>query len=503
MLQPSTMPTSNATVDIPTDTRLYNEDLAPTPSSRRTWTTYNYIALWFSMSMEITTYMLASSLIAGGMNWKQAVFTILLGNLIVLIPMILNAHAGAKYGIPFPVFVRASFGTRGANIPATLRAIVACGWFGIQSWLGGQAINAMLNVVWPATANMPWVLWTCFLGFWLLNMIVVWRGVESIRFLQSFSAPFLLIMSLVLLFWMLRKAGGFGPMLSAPSQFTSTSSFLRFFFPSLTAMVGYWATLSLNIPDFTRYAKSQDAQIVGQAFGLPVAMTLYSFIGIAVTSASAVLFGEPIWSPITLLGRFHQPFIAFLALISILIATLNVNIGANVVSPSNDFSNLAPRYISFRTGGLITGFLGLAMMPWKLMSTFGSYIFGWLVGYSGLLGPVAGIMVADYFLLRKRRLNVASLFQSNGVYEYSKGINLRAIAALVAGVLLALSGIVLTRLHIGDTWTIAGHHVVHTLTLLYDYAWFVSFFTAGAIYLVLMRGRSSVELLKKDHAMAV
>jgi len=470
------------------DPRLYNHDLAPTAPEHRTWGTYNYIALWFSMSMEVTTYMLASSLIAGGMNWKQAVFTILLGNLIVLIPMILNAHAGAKYGIPFPVFVRAGFGTRGANIPATLRAIVACGWFGIQSWLGGQAINAMLNVIWPSTTSMPWVLWACFLGFWLLNMIIVWRGVDSIRFLQSFSAPFLLVMSLVLLFWMLHKAGGFGPMLSAPSKFTSTGGFLRFFFPSLTAMVGYWATLSLNIPDFTRYAKNQDAQIVGQALGLPVAMTLYSFIGIAVTSASTVLFGEPIWSPITLLGRFHQPFVAFLALISILIATLNVNIGANVVSPSNDFSNLAPRYISFRTGGLITGFLGLAMMPWKLMATFGSYIFGWLVGYSGLLGPVAGIMVADYFLIRHKKLDLGSLYRSNGVYEYSRGINPRAIIALAIGVLLALAGIVLDRLGIGQGSTLGGHQIVDVLIHLYDYAWFVGFFVAGSVYIILMRG---------------
>ncbi len=504
MLQPDLASTTSPNLPLITnaDPRLYNRDLAPTPPERRTWTTYNYIALWFSMSMEITTYMLASSLIAGGMNWKQAVFTILLGNLIVLIPMILNAHAGAKYGIPFPVFVRASFGTRGANIPATLRAIVACGWFGIQSWLGGQAIYAMLNVIWPATASVPWVLWACFLSFWLLNMIVVWRGVESIRFLQSFSAPFLFIMSLVLLFWMLHKAGGFGPMLSAPGQFKSTGSFLRFFFPSLTAMVGYWATLSLNIPDFTRYAKNQDAQIVGQAFGLPIAMTLYSFIGIAVTSASTVIFGEPIWSPIALLGRFHQPFIAFLALISILVATLNVNIGANVVSPSNDFSNLAPRYISFRTGGLITGFLGLAMMPWKLMSTFGTYIFGWLVGYSGLLGPVAGIMVADYFIFRKRKLDLPSLYRCDGLYEYSRGINPRAIIALVVGVLLALTGIVLSRLGVGENWTIADRHVVRALVLLYDYAWFVGFFAAGAVYLILMRGQSVESSLPKDHAMA-
>jgi len=457
------------------DTRLYNEDLAPTQPAQRTWSTYNYIALWFSMSMEVTTYMLASSLIAGGMNWKQAIFTILLGNLIVLIPMLLNAHAGAKYGIPFPVFVRASFGPVGANIPAILRAIVACGWFGIQSWLGGQAIAAMVGVLLPQTTHMPWVLWTCFLGFWLLNMAVVWRGVESIRFLQSFSAPFMLLMSLILLFWMLHKAGGFGPMLSAPSRFTSTSSFLHFFIPSLTAMVGYWATLSLNIPDFTRYAKNQDAQIIGQAFGLPVAMVLYSFIGIAVTSASEVVFGQPIWSPITLLGRFHQPLVAFLGLIALLVATLNVNIAANVVSPSNDFSNLAPRLISFRTGGMITGFLGLAMMPWKLMETFGSYIFGWLVGYSGLLGPVAGIMVTDYFLVRRTKLDCYSLYRRGGMYEYRRGLNPAALIAVVVGVVAALVG-----------------RFVPAVAFLYDYAWFIGFFLSGLLYYLMMLGNPAI-----------
>jgi NCS1 family nucleobase:cation symporter-1 len=452
-------------------TQLSNDDLAPTTAAHRTWGTYNYIALWFSMSMEITTYMLASSLIAGGMNWKQAVFTILLGNLIVLVPMLLNAHAGAKYGIPFPVFVRASFGTAGANVPAMLRAIVACGWFGIQSWLGGQAIAAMIAVLWPSTLHSPAVTWASFLGFWLLNMAVVWNGVESIRFLQTYSAPFMLIMSLALLGYMHHKAGGFGPMLAAPSKFTSTSSFLHFFFPSLTAMVGYWATLSLNIPDFTRYSKSQESQIVGQAFGLPVAMTLYSFIGIACTSASIAIFGTAVWSPIELIGRFHQPVIAFIALIALLVATLNVNIGANVVSPSNDFSNLAPRLISFRTGGLITGFLGLAMMPWKLMATFGSYVFGWLVGYSGLLGPVAGIMVADYFLIRGTKLDIYSLYHRTGPYEYTRGINPRALIALVAGVFAALIGL-----------------AVPAVRFLYDYAWFIGFFLAAAIYYAPMLG---------------
>jgi NCS1 family nucleobase:cation symporter-1 len=452
------------------DPSLSNTDLSPTGPAQRTWGTYNYIALWFSMSMEITTYQLASSLIAKGMDWKQALATVLLGNLIVLVPMLLNAHAGTKYGIPFPVFIRAPFGVRGANIPAILRAIVACGWFGIQSWIGGTAIHSMLGVIWPAAAAMDGVRWACFLGFWLLNMIIVWRGVESIRHLQAFGAPFMFVMAAALLIWVRIKAGSFGSMLSTPSQFHSTREFLSVFFPSLTAMVGYWATLALNIPDFTRYSKSQNAQAVGQAFGLPVAMTLYTFVGISVTSASAVLFGHPIWNPIVLIGAFHQPVVAFLALIAVLIATLNVNIGANVVSPSNDFSNLYPRLISYRTGGLITGFLGLAMCPWKLMATPDSYIIGWLIGYSALLGPVAGIMVCDYFLIRGTELDVNSLYHREGAYHYSKGFNPRAIVALVVGIAIALSGLKFEPLH-----------------FLYDYAWFVGFFLAGALYLLLMK----------------
>jgi NCS1 family nucleobase:cation symporter-1 len=470
--------------DVAPDPRLYNSDLAPTAPINRTWTTYNYIALWFSMSMEVTTYMLAASLIAGGMNWKQAVLTILLGNLIVLVPMLLNAHAGAKYGIPFPVFVRASFGPLGANVPAILRAIVACGWFGIQSWIGGTAIAQMVNVLAPATVGKPWVIWLCFLGFWLLNMLVVWRGVESIRFLQSYSVPFMFVLSTLLLIFMVRKAGGFGPMLAEPAHFATPGAFWKFFFPSLTAMVGYWATLSLNIPDFTRYAKNQESQMVGQAFGLPVAMVTFSFLGIAVTSASAVVFGHPIWSPVELLGRFHQPVLAFVGLIALLVATLNVNIGANVVGPSNDFSNLAPKYISFRMGGIITGFLGLLMCPWYWLSTFGNYIFGWLVGYSGLLGPVAGIMVADYFLIRRTKLDSYSLYRRGGVYEYGHGINPRAMLALVIGVVAVFGGVTLKHLHPA----IVEQPFMPALLAFYDYAWFVGFFLSGGLYYLMMLG---------------
>src|SRR6202790_5698805 len=350
------------------ESSLYNKDLAPVSQERRSWRTYNYAALWISMSVNIPTYMLASGMIAGGMNWKQALFTVFLGNVLVLIPMLLNAHAGARYGIPFPVFARASFGVLGANIPAILRALVACGWFGIQTWIGGEAINAILFDLAPNWGHFAYGPAIWFASFWLLNVLVILRGIETIRFLQGISAPFLLLIGLALLLWARGKAGGFGPMLATPSKFQTFGEFFRFFIPSLTGVVGFWATVSLNIPDFTRYARSQRDQIVGQVLGLPLAMTLYAFIGVAVTSASVVIFGTAIWDPVELLGRFHQPLVASIALFALLLATLNTNVAANVVSPSNDFSNLAPRYISFRTGGLITGLLGVAMMPWKLLS---------------------------------------------------------------------------------------------------------------------------------------
>ena len=452
------------------DPALYNQDLAPIPIAKRTWGVYNYASLWVAMSVCIPTYMLASGLIAGGMSWWQAIGTILLGNLIVLVPMLLNAHAGTRYGIPFPVFVRASFGVRGANVPAVLRALVACGWFGIQTWIGGQAIYSMAQIVWPSAAQVPGGAWICFFAFWLINMAVIWRGIETIKVLEGIGAPFMLGVGLLLLFWITRKAGGFGPVLSSPSKFKTSAEFFHFFIPSLTGMVGFWATVALNIPDFTRYAKSQRDQMLGQALGLPAAMTLYSFIGVAVTSASVVLFGEPVWDPVALLGRFHEPVIASIALVALLIATLNTNVAANVVSPSNDFSNLNPRLISFRTGGMITGLVGICMMPWKLMGDFSAYIFGWLIGYSGLLGPIAGVMIADYFLIRKCDLQVDDLYRRNGVYEYRNGVNLSALVALVVGIAVALFGL-----------------VVPAARWLYDYAWFVGFFVSGGLYTVLMR----------------
>jgi NCS1 family nucleobase:cation symporter-1 len=448
---------------------LYNEDLAPVPPERRTWGTYNYAALWISMSVNIPTYLLASGMIAGGMSWKQALFTVFLGNVLVLIPMLLNAHAGTRYGIPFPVFARASFGVLGANVPAILRALVACGWFGIQTWIGGQAINAMLIALAPGWQRFSFGPAVCFGFFWLLNVFVILRGIDTIRFLQGVSAPFLLLIGLVLLLWARGKAGGFGPMLATPSKFHSFAEFFRFFIPSLTGVVGFWATVSLNIPDFTRYARSQRDQMLGQALGLPATMTFYSFIGIAVTSATLIIFRQALWNPVDVLLRLGNPLAVVIAMIALLMATLNVNVAANVVSPANDFSNLSPRRISFRTGGLITCVMGIAMQPWKLMANYGSYIFGWLVGYSGFLGPIAGVLICDYFVIRDKNLSTQDLYQRGGLYEYSRGVNWQAIVALGAGAGVAFVGL-----------------FVSALRVLYNYAWFVGFAVSFFAYLILM-----------------
>lgn len=452
------------------DTKLFNKDLAPTKINQRTWGTYNIASLWIGMSVCITTYMLASGLIAGGMNWWQALMTITLGNIIVLIPMILNAHAGTKYGIPFPVLARAAFGTLGSNVPALLRAVVACGWFGIQTWIGGQALNSLISVL-----IQQWAVWSLgsaagFIIFWAMNVYFIINGMDSIKWLEALGAPFLLIVGIALLVWAYIQGGGFGPILSQPSKFQTVGEFWKFFIPALTGMVGYWATLSLNIPDFSRFAKSQKAQILGQAIGLPPTMALFSFIGVAVTSATVVIFGEAIWDPVILLTKFQNPIIVIISLLALMVATLTTNIAANVVSPANDFANLWPRKISFVRGGLMTAVLGIMIMPWKLLSDYSAYIFGWLVGYSGFLGPIAGILICDYFLIKKKKLIVADLYRRNGSYEFTNGFNLKAIYALAAGVFVALIGL-----------------FVPSLRFLYDYAWFIGFAVSFIVYLIIMK----------------
>lgn len=475
------------------DNSLINEDLAPVPPGKRTWGTWNYAALWISMSLCIPTYMLASSLIGGGMNWWQAILTIFLGNTIVLIPMILNGHAGAKYGIPFPVFARASFGTKGANIPAILRAIVACGWFGIQTWIGGDALYHILKAWNPSLAEVDTqslfpqaVPMICFLVFWSLNMYIVYLGVESIRKLLVFKAIFLPVAALALLAWAITAAKGLGPILEQPSKLHGPD-FWKYFFPALTGMVGFWATLSLNIPDFTRYAKSQKAQISGQAIGLPPSMTLFAFIGVVVTSATPIVYGSTIWDPVQLAGKFENKLMVSFAMLAVIISTLATNIAANIVSPANDFANLAPKKINFKTGGYITGIIGILIFPWKLVAEPSGYIFTWLVGYSSLLGPVGGIMIADYYFIRKQQLVLDELYRSSGRYSFSKGFNTNAIIALLTGILPNIPGFLVT------IKVIAADTVPYWISNLYNYAWFVGFFLSGFVYWLLMKRKNYVE----------
>lgn len=470
---------------------LWNPDLAPVPRHRRTWSAWHIAALWIGMAVCIPTYSMASNLIATGMNWWQALLVILLGNVIVLVPMLLNAHPGTAYGIPFPVLLRASFGTRGANIAALMRGIVACGWFGIQTWIGGSAIYgtlALLTGFEPATAAdaLP-VLgisagqFACFLVFWAMNVWFIVSGMESIKWLEALAAPFLLLVGIALMIWAWKAADGFGPLFSQPSQLATPGAFWPVFVASLTAQVGFWATLSLNIPDFSRYAKSQQAQITGQAIGLPPTMVFYSFIGVAVTSATIVVFGEAIWDPVQLIARFDNPALSAIALLALAVATLSTNIAANVVSPANDFANLAPRFISFRAGGLITAFIGILMFPWKLYADPKGYIFIWLIGYSALLGPIAGVMIADYFVVRRRHLEVDQLYAPEGIYSYWHGFGLAALGALALGILPSLPGFLAT------VGAISRGSLPPVLGWLYDGAWFVGFAVAFLAYLLFRR----------------
>lgn len=470
---------------------LWNRDLAPTTIRERTWSTWNIAALWIGMSVVITTYTLAGGFIEAGMNWWQAMTTILLGNTIVLIPMILNAHAGTKYGVSFPVLSRAAFGTKGANVPAMLRAIVACGWFGIQTWIGGTALDTLFGVMAPSwktslstiIIDVPLHTWIAFFLFWAIQVFIILKGVEGIKHLETWSAPLLLLGGLVLLIWASWRAGGLGLVLTRSSALQKQQNEFWSIFPgALTASVGYWATLSLNIPDFTRYARSQKSQMLGQAMGLPLTMTAFAFIGVAVTSATLLIYGVAIPNPVDLMSRFDSVLIILFATAVIFAAQLTTNMAANVVSPSNDFSNLNPRLISYVTGGLITAVIGILMMPWKLMASMGAYIFTWLIGYSGLMGAIAGILICDYWVIRKQQLDLEGLFDPRGPYSYTSGFNWRAIASLCIAILPVVPGFLRAA-------TTPGGQVANPTFLdsLYTYAWFVTFGLGFGIYYILTK----------------
>ncbi|MEI6894397.1 MAG: NCS1 family nucleobase:cation symporter-1 [Colwellia sp.] len=481
-LQKSTVRTEGEFVELDvaediSSSAYYNEDIAPTKIRERTWTKWNVAALWIGMAICVPAYTLGGVLTSYfGLSVSEALVTILIANIIVLIPLTLNAFAGTKYGIPFPVLLRSSFGVLGSNIPCLIRAFVACGWFGIQTLFGGIAIHILLsNVIpgWESLAGIGEVIG--FFIFLVMNLFIVIRGTESIKILETISAPLLLSVGIGLMMWAYPQIS-ITELLATPANRPEDASFWGYFFGGLTAMVGFWATLSLNIPDFSRYVKSQKDQLIGQVIGLPLTMFFFAALGVVLTAASTTLVGETISDPINLIGKIESPFWVVIAMILIIVATISTNTAANIVSPTNDFQNMAPKRINQTKGVLLTGLIGVLLMAWELMKKLGmiesdvsveAMYSGWLLGYSSLLGPIAGIMVIDYFIIKKQELQLDELYKEDSIYSGVNMSGLLAFAIPVALTIMALS--------------------VESISWFYQYGWFTGSFAGGLIYYLLAK----------------
>jgi NCS1 family nucleobase:cation symporter-1 len=458
----------------------YNEDIAPTKASQRTWTRWNVASLWVGMAICVPTYTLGGVLTAYfGLSVSEALWTIFIANIVVLIPLTLNAFPGTRYGIPCPVVLRASFGIIGSNVPSLIRAFVACGWFGVQTLFGGIAIHLMLSALFPAWATLGGTGEVIgFFVFWLLNITVVIRGSESIKHLETLAAPLLLIVAIGLVVWALPQVS-ISEVLAVPASRPEGSSFAPYFMAALTAMVGYWATLSLNIPDFSRYAESQRSQIIGQIIGLPLTMFLFSGLGVVLTAASMSMVGETVSDPVNLVGHIDSPVWVVLSMLMIILATISTNTAANIVSPTNSFQNIAPRFINENRGVLITGVIGILLMSWELMKKLGwiesdvsveSLYSNWLLGYSSLLGPIAGIMIVDYFIVKNQSYDLLALYQDNAGYP----------AWNIAGMSAFLIPVALTLLSFK----------IDALSWFYTYGWFTGSTMGGIIYYIVAKSNS-------------
>jgi NCS1 family nucleobase:cation symporter-1 len=457
----------------------YNDDIAPTKAAQRTWTRWNVASLWVGMAICVPTYTLGGVLTAYfGLSVSEALWTILIANMVVLIPLTLNAFPGTRYGIPCPVVLRASFGIIGSNVPALIRAVVACGWFGVQTLFGGIAIHLLLSALFPAWAALGGTGEVIgFFLFWIANVTVVIRGSETIKRLETMAAPLLLIVSVGLIVWAWPKVS-ISEVLATPATRPEGTSVAPYFMAALTAMVGFWATLSLNIPDFSRFARSQRSQVIGQIIGLPLTMFLFSGLGVILTAASMEIVGETISDPVNLIGRIDNTTWVVLSMLMILLATISTNTAANIVSPTNSFQNVAPRYISEARGVIITGVIGIVLMSWDLLQrldwidtniSLESLYSNWLIGYSSLLGPIAGIMVIDYFLVKKQSYDLLALYQDNAGYP---AWNKAGFIAFLIPVGLTLVAITTGKL----SW-------------FYDYGWFTGSFLGGLIYYLVARSR--------------
>jgi NCS1 family nucleobase:cation symporter-1 len=455
----------------------YNEDIAPTRASQRTWSKWNVASLWVGMAICVPTYILGGILTAGfGLSVSEALWTILIANIVVLIPLTLNAFPGTRYGIPCPVVLRASFGIIGSNVPSLIRALVACGWFGIQTLFGGIAIHILLSTMfdsWAALGGTGEVLG--FFIFWIANIVVVIRGSESIKHLEALAAPLLLVVAVGLMIWALPKIS-IGELLAVPATRPEGASFFGYFMAALTAMVGFWATLSLNIPDFSRFAESQRAQIVGQIIGLPLTMFLFAGLGVVLTAASSELVGATISDPINLIGKIDSPLWVALSMAMIILATISTNTAANIVSPTNVFQNVAPKLINENRGVILTGIIGIVLMSWELLKRLGwletqisveGLYSNWLIGYSSLLGPIAGIMIVDYFAIKKQSYDLLALYQDNAGYPAWNKAGFTAFLIPVGLTVIAIT--------------------TGELSWFYTYGWFTGSILGGLIYYIVAR----------------
>ncbi len=459
----------------------YNDDIAPTRAEQRTWSRWNVASLWVGMAICVPTYTLGGVLTAFfGLSVAEALWTILIANVVVLIPLTLNAYPGTRYGIPCPVVLRASFGIIGSNVPALIRAVVACGWFGVQTLFGGIAIHLLLSALFESWASLGGTGEVIgFFIFWVLNITVVIRGSESIKHLEAWAAPLLLIVAVGLAAWAWPKVS-IPELLATPATRPEGAPVFGYFMAGLTAMVGFWATLSLNIPDFSRFARSQRAQITGQIIGLPLTMLLFSGLGVLLTAASLELVGETVSDPINLIGYIDSPAWVVLSMLMIIVATISTNTAANIVSPTNSFQNVAPRYISENRGVLITGAIGILLMSWELLQKLNwidtdisleALYSTWLIGYSSLLGPIAGIMVVDYFLVKKQSYDLLALYRDDAGYPAWNKAGLIAFAVPVGLT-------VLTLVSRGMEWSLVADYT----GWFYDYGWFTGSFLGGLIY---------------------
>jgi NCS1 family nucleobase:cation symporter-1 len=465
---------------VQTDPLLYNDDLRPVPESERTWTWLHYSTVWMGMVHNIVAYTTAASLIALGMSVWQALFTVLTANLVLILAMCANGVAGAKYGLPFPVLMRAAFGHKGAQIPVFVRAAVAMFWFAVQTYAGSVAINAIIGAVIPAWKDLGTQIlgmginnWISFVIFWALHVAIIRHGMARVRFFELWAGPLVLVMAGVLVVWALKQAHGFGPLFHQPAK-VHGSEFWVLYGASVTGLIGVWSTLVLNIPDFTRFSRSQKDQMVGQTVGLPVTALVFSFMSILITSGTVAAYGKPIPNPVDLLIRMDSTPVLILGGIALLIATLSVNVAANVVSPAYDLVNLFPRRLTFVSAGIISTILAVVFVPWLWFEN-ADRVFQVLNVIGGALGPLAGIMLVDFFLLRRTSYDVGSFYVRSGQYAYQSGWNVRGLIALGIGLVAALAG-----------------NIVPGLGDLADYGWFIGLVVGAIAYYVAMATDASV-----------